>query len=95
MGIWKRAYLYIRRKKTRSMKLFLIFFLTGILLLTGLSVRRGAAEEAGKIRSSLAAGLTLICRPMDPYKMFDISTNEKGETVFLHKLPLVTENRIV
>ncbi|MCI8634602.1 MAG: ABC transporter permease [Eubacterium sp.] len=94
MGIWKRAYLYIKRKKTRSIKLFLIFFLTGILLLTGLSVRRGAAEEAGKIRSSLAAGLTLICKPMDPYKMFDISTNEKGETVFLHKLPLVTENRI-
>ena len=94
MGIWKRAYLYITRKKERSIRLFLTFFAAALFLLTVFSVREGAKEGAGEIRKSLAAGLTLKCMSMDPYKMADIGTNENGETVWKYKLPLITEKQI-
>lgn len=94
MSIGKRAYLYITRKKERSIRLFLIFSAAGFFLLTGLAMREGAKEAAGEFRRSLAAGLTLTCKPMNPYDMVDIDLNEKGETVLKCKLPLITEQHV-
>ena len=59
MGVVKRAYLYVMRKKVRSILLFLIFFVSGLFLLTGLSIKQGAKKAAEDVRKTLTAGLRI------------------------------------
>lgn len=57
MGIFRRAFLYITRKKMRSLLLFLIFFVTGLFLLTGNSIKRSAKEAAEDFQKTLKTGV--------------------------------------
>lgn len=49
MGVFKRAYLYVTRKKVRSILLFLIMLVTGLFLLVGLSIRASAQKAADEV----------------------------------------------
>lgn len=95
MGTWNRAYLYVTRKKARSILLFVIFFVTGLLLITGFAVRKGAVSSAGEFRKSLTAGITIDWRlRMDIEAVMDYSTNEKGELVANWKIPMMKEEYV-
>jgi ABC-type lipoprotein release transport system permease subunit len=59
MGLMKRAWLYITRKKGRSILLFLVLFVMATFALAGLSVRAGAEEAAQKVRESLGSSFEL------------------------------------
>ena len=79
MGVVKRAYLYVTRKKVRSILLFLIFFVSGLFLLTGLSIKQGAKKAAEDVRKTLTAGLRIETNIPDPYAITEDSINEDGE----------------
>lgn len=59
MGVWRRARLYLFRKKARSVILFLILSVMGIFLLAGVAVRMGADKAAEEVRRNMTSGLVL------------------------------------
>ena len=94
MGVVKRAYLYVMRKKVRSILLFLIFFVSGLFLLTGLSIKQGAKKAAEDVRKTLTAGLRIETNIPDPYAITEDSINENGEKVTTYLAPLIREHHI-
>ncbi len=94
MGVVKRAYLYVTRKKVRSILLFLIFFVSGLFLLTGLSIKQGAKKAAEDVRKTLTAGLRIETNIPDPYAITEDSINEDGEKVTTYLAPLIREHHI-
>lgn len=59
MGVFKRAILYLTRKKMRSILLFLLLFFMGLFMLAGLSIRSGADQAAEEMRKSISSGLEI------------------------------------
>lgn len=59
MSTWKRAILYISRKKGKTILLFLIFVVLISLVLTGMAVLGAADASAAQIRGSLGGYFTL------------------------------------
>ena len=57
MGVFKRAFLYISRKKARSFLLFLIMLLMGLFMLVGVLIRSSAAKAAEDVRKSITTGV--------------------------------------
>ncbi len=55
MGIFRRAALYLARKKGKAALLFLIFFLVSALLLICFSILEGTKQAAGDLRSNIGA----------------------------------------
>lgn len=94
MGIGKRAFLYVTRKKVRSILLFFIFFITGLFLLTGISIKQSAKEAADEFQKTLTTGLKVEQKIVDPLTVMDISLNENGETVIKYKVPFIMEEYI-
>ncbi len=92
MGTWKRAYLYVTRKRMRSTLLFLIFSTAGILLFTGISIRQSAKAEAEQFRKTLTTGLRVEtgAKSVPSEEAFD----ENGEKFIDYKAALVREHHI-
>lgn len=90
MNILKRSFLYLIRKKVRSILLFLILFVTGLFLMSGLSIRSTTNQAAEKMRSTIPAGLKLEPVNLSGPEVYDTSYNEAGEIVRKVKLPLIT-----
>lgn len=82
------------RKKVRSILLFLIFFVTGIFLLTGLSIRQSAEKAAEDFRKTLTTGLSVEQNMIDPETVWDIRLNEKGEEIITYRVPFIMEEHI-
>ena len=55
MHMYKRAVLYLARKKGKAALLFLIFFLVSALLLVCFSVLNGTGQAAKELRSNIGA----------------------------------------
>ena len=55
MNIYRRAVLFLSRRKGKSLLLFLIFFLVSLLLLTCLSILDGTQEAEADLRSRIGA----------------------------------------
>ena len=55
MGVYRRAALYLARKKGKAVLLFLIFFLVSALLLICFSVLNGTGQAARDLRSNIGA----------------------------------------
>ena len=94
MGTWKRAYLYVTRKRMRSMLLFLIFLTAGLFLFIGISIRRSAGEAAEDFQKTLKTGLRVEGMIVDAAAAMDITDNEKGEKVIRYKIPFMMEEHI-
>ena len=62
MNIWKRSTIYITRKKGRSILLFLILFLMGTFVLTGLSINNSAKQAAEEMRLSFGSGFNVYIK---------------------------------
>lgn len=93
MSIWKRAYLYVTRKRVRSALLFLIFFTAGLFLFTGISIRQSAGEEAEKFRKTLTTGLRIESTAGGSVPWEEVF-DENGEKVINYKAALIREHHI-
>ena len=92
MGIWKRAFLYVARKKVRSLLLFFLFFVTGLFLLTGISIKRSAGEAAEDIKKTLKTGLRV--ETSGKYAASEVVLDENGEKVRNYEANLIREHHI-
>ncbi|BDF04260.1 ABC transporter permease [[Clostridium] hylemonae] len=63
MNIWKRAAIYLTRKKGRSILLFLILFLMGTFVLIGLSIHNSAKLAAEEMQQSFGSGFNVYIKP--------------------------------
>ena len=63
MSLWKRATIYLTRKKGRSILLFLILFLMGTFVLTGLSMHNSAKRAAKEMQQSFGSGFNVYIKP--------------------------------
>ena len=59
MSLFKRAMLYITRKRGRTILMLIIFIVIATLALTGLSVSKGADAAAAELRSGLGGFLKM------------------------------------
>ena len=68
MGVCKRAWLYLVRKKLRSGILFFLLFAAGLFLLVGGSVRMGADLACEDIKKSLTSSNVIKFVPV--YRLY-------------------------
>ena len=59
MNVYKRALLYVIRKKGKSLTLFLLLFLITESVMVGISIRDGTAKAAEKLRTTIGASFTM------------------------------------
>lgn len=90
----KRAWLYVRRKKARSIWMFMIMFVMGLFVLVGLSVRSSAKQAAEEVRKSIRTGIEVKLKAISGNELAETYTNEKGETVIVPKVPLLTKPKL-
>lgn len=94
MSVWKRARLYLVRKKVRSAFLFLILFFAGTLLLAGAAVRMGADASCEEMRKSLISGIKIQVKLVDRNEFYEITKNEKGQEVSYAKGDIFTRTAL-
>lgn len=90
----KRAWLYVRRKKARSIWMFMIMFVMGLFVLVGLSVRSSARQAAEEVRKSIRTGIEVKLKAISGDELAETYTNEKGETVIVPKVSLLTKPKL-
>lgn len=59
MNIYKRALLYVIRKKGKSLTLFLLLLLITVSVMVGISIRDGTAKAAENLRATIGASFTM------------------------------------
>ena len=59
MNVYKRALLYVIRKKGKSLTLFLLLFLITVVVMVGVSIRDGTAKAAENLRTTIGASFTM------------------------------------
>ena len=59
MNVYKRALLYVIRKKGKSLTLFLLLFLITESVMVGISIRDGTAKAAENLRTTIGASFTM------------------------------------
>lgn len=95
MGVWKRACLYLVRKKGRSLILLLLLSSMGIFLLAGAAIRMGADAAAEDVRKSLASGLVLKrIYGLNGDDLYTSTRDENGLEVVDAKADLFTETHM-
>lgn len=65
MNFFKRAYLYIVRKKGKTISLFVFLLVIATMLLTCLSINTAVKDTAANIRKSLMGSFTINAKHMD------------------------------
>lgn len=92
MSVFKRAILYLIRKKMRSILLFLLLFFMGLFMLAGLSIRLSADQAAEEMRKSISSGLEIKMNAVSRNEIYATSYNEDGELMRTLKHSLITES---
>lgn len=59
MNVYKRALLYVIRKKGKSLTLFLLLLLITVSVIVGISIRDGTAKAAENLRATIGASFTM------------------------------------
>ena len=59
MNVYKRALLYVIRKKGKSLTLFLLLLLITVVVMVGVSIRDGTAKAAENLRTTIGASFTM------------------------------------
>lgn len=59
MNVYKRALLYVIRKKGKSLTLFLLLFLITESVMVGISIRDGTTKAAENLRTTIGASFTM------------------------------------
>ncbi len=91
MGIIKRAFLYVIRKKGKSILLFFVLLIMATFVLTGISIEKAAEQEQKNLRQTMGGTFELspVFAESNPYfKM--ISDGEGGNELYT-ECPLTRE----
>ncbi len=91
MGIIKRAFLYVIRKKGKSILLFFVLLIMATFVLTGISIEKAAEQEQKNLRQTMGGTFELspVFAESNPYfKM--ISDGEGGNELYT-ECPLTKE----
>ncbi len=59
MNVYKRALLYVIRKKGKSLTLFLLLLFITVSVMAGISIRDGTAKAAENLRATIGASFTM------------------------------------
>lgn len=59
MLVWKRAVLYLARKRGRTILLTALLFMMSCFIVIGISLRVGAGNEISNLRKNLGTGFVL------------------------------------
>ncbi len=88
MSYFRRAVLYVTRKKTKSLLLLLILLVIATLTLCGVAIR-GATETAQlNVRQALGGVFTLQQNTSDPSKWVSTEVGQYGSTAYYGGAPL-------
>ena len=82
MNVYKRALLYVIRKKGKSLTLFLLLLLITVSVMVGISIRDGTAKAAENLRTTIGASFTMSGN----INNLDFRDNEAGYTA--EKIPI-------
>ena len=82
MNVYKRALLYVIRKKGKSLTLFLLLLLITMSVMVGISIRNGTAKAAENLRATIGASFTMSGN----INNLDFRDNEAGYTA--EKIPI-------
>ena len=82
MNVYKRALLYVIRKKGKSLMLFLLLLLITVSVMVGVSIRDGTAKAAENLRTTIGASFTMSGN----INNLDFCDNEAGYTA--EKIPI-------
>lgn len=92
MNVFKRAFLYLIRKKVRSILLLLLLFFMGLFMLAGLSIHSGANQAAEEMRKTISTGLEINMDPVSGEEIYTARYNKDGELVRELKHSLITKS---
>lgn len=92
MNVFKRAFLYLIRKKVRSILLLLLLFFMGLFMLAGLSIYSGANQAAKEMRKTISTGLEIKMDAVSGDDIYTVRYNKDGELIRELKHSLITES---
>lgn len=91
MNVFHRALLYLIRKRTRTILLFLLFFFMGLFMLSCWSIYKSARAAEESMRKNISTGLELrLSTSLSGADVYELNHNKNGEIVRSLKLPLIT-----
>ena len=97
MSLLNRAFLYLIRKKGRSILLFIIMFVMSVLLIAGFTIKASADQAAEELRKSIGSSFNFEITTNNT-ALYEPVTDESGFTYQKYTGPLITEemkNRIL
>lgn len=91
MSYLKRAFLYVTRKKAKSLLLFLILLVIATLALSGAAIRDAAGTAQLNVRQALGGIFTLQQNTSDPDKWVSSEVGNLGTSSYYGGEPLTVE----
>lgn len=91
MGTIKRAFLYVTRKKGKSILLFFILLIMATLVLSGLSIEKTAQLEQKKLRQTMGGTFELSPEFSEKNPYFKVIRDEEGCSTLYTERPLTME----
>lgn len=91
MNLFYRAFLYVTRKSTKSLMLFLILLVISTLVLSGVAIKGGTGTAALNVRQALGGIFTLQQNTSDPSKWVSTPIGNTGSQSYYGGEPLTVE----
>ena len=82
MSIWKRAVLYLTRKKGRTILLFLYMAVMAVFILTAFSLKNAAEKELVKLRETFGTGFVLKIDTENPANVTVVEENGTIDSMY-------------
>lgn len=91
MGTIKRAFLYVTRKKGKSMLLFFLLLIMATFVLSGLSIEKAAQLEQKKLRQTMGGIFELMPEFSEKNPYFKTVNDDEGGVTLYTERPLTQE----
>lgn len=91
MSYLRRAFLYVTRKKVKSLLLFLILLVIATLALSGVAIRDATKTAQLNVRQALGGVFTLRQNTADPQKWVSTNVGQYGSSAYYGGAPLTVE----
>ena len=91
MGTIKRAYLYVTRKKGKSILLFFIFLIMATFVLAGLSIQKASQAAQKKLREAIGGKFCVSVELSESNPYFRIEDDGEGALDLYTELPVTQD----
>lgn len=91
MSLFHRAFLYVTRKRTKTLILFLILLVVATLVLSGIAIKDATKTAQLNVRQSLGGMFTIDQNTSDPSKWVSQQVGGFGTRSYYGGAPLTTE----